>query len=144
MSILFFWINLLLELSHKIRMLHTYLYLLVLFSYLKEEQEEKEWINLLSMHVRRTTFQTKTNVQQSVTSFGFLWKKWFAYNNLVLCTYIHMYIISRCLPNGEYLRMYNEKEWMNLLSMHVRRTTFQTKTNVQQSVTSLVFLKFSI
>ena len=46
----------------------TYMYLLALFLYLKDE---KEWMNLLSTHARRTTFQTKTNVQQSVASFGF-------------------------------------------------------------------------
>ena len=59
---------------------------------------EKEGINLLSTHVRRTTFQTKTNIKQSVTSFGFSMKK-------VLCTYIHMYIVSRCTI--VYIRKYS-------------------------------------
>ena len=67
LGILFCRINVLVDLSHKIRVLTVSP--CTIFQYSKEE---RDWINLLSTHVRRTTFQTKTNVQQSVTSFGFL------------------------------------------------------------------------
>ena len=78
-----------------------YLYLLALFSNVKEE---KEWFSLLSTHVRRTTFQTKTNVSPVLV---FLWRKWFAYNNLVLCTYNSTYICTSSVDVQLCIRKYS-------------------------------------
>ena len=89
----FCWINLLLKLSHT---LHYCTSLYYFHMYVKEE---KEW-NPGSIYFRcmfdARLFKPKQTFNRVSPVLVFLWKKWFAYNNLVLCTYIHMYIVSRC------------------------------------------------
>ena len=79
----------------------------ILFCWINLLLEEKEWINLLSTHVRRTTFQTKTNVQQSVTSFGFFYEK--SGLHIIISFYVLTYICTSSIDVQLYISKYSPK-----------------------------------